>query len=73
MKNKNPLIVLLLIFLLGIFLRVYTIGDENFWLDENQNIELNDDYIWLTLGQIKKLMLYDNIVNPFVKTILSPL
>lgn len=32
-----------------------------------------DDYIWLTLGEIKKLMLYDNIVNPYVKTILSPL
>ena len=42
-------------------------------LDKNENIKLNDDYIWLTLGQIKKLMLYDNIVNPFVKTILSPL
>ncbi len=33
----------------------------------------NDDYIWLTLQEIKALMLYDNIVNPFVKTILSPL
>lgn len=42
-------------------------------LDKKEIIELNDDYIWLTLGQIKKLMLYDNIVNPFVKTILSPL
>jgi len=37
------------------------------------NLSENDDYIWLTLGEIKKLMLYDNIVNPFVKTILSPL
>ena len=44
-------------------------------LDSKENIKLegNDDYIWLTLGEIKKLMLYDNIVNPFVKTILSPL
>ncbi len=37
------------------------------------NLSENDDYIWLTLGEIKKLMLYNNIVNPFVKTILSPL
>ena len=41
-------------------------------LDKNEKVRLDDDYIWLTLGQIKKLMLYDNIVNPFVKTILSP-
>ena len=44
-------------------------------LDKNEKltIEKDDDYIWLSLGQIKKLMLCDNVVNPFVKTILSPL
>ena len=42
-------------------------------LDPDEEIPLNGNHIWLTLPQIKKLMLYDNIVNPFVKTILSPL
>ena len=44
-------------------------------LSEKTNLKLlkSDDYIWLTLPEIKKLYLYDNIVNPFVKTILSPL
>lgn len=41
--------------------------------DEKLPIEGNDNFIWLTLQQIKELMLCDNIVNPFVKTILSPL
>lgn len=54
-----------------------------FWHKENLNILLeldsdlklphDDDYIWLTLGEIKKLMMVDNLVNPFVKTILAPL
>lgn len=36
-------------------------------------LKKSDDFIWLTLDEIKKLMLYDHVVNPFVKTILSPL
>jgi dTDP-4-dehydro-6-deoxy-alpha-D-glucopyranose 2,3-dehydratase len=31
------------------------------------------EYIWVTLGQAKALMLEDNLVSPFVKTILAPL
>jgi len=44
-------------------------------LDKNEKIDLteDDDYIWLSLSEIKALMLHDNIINPFVKTILSPL
>lgn len=30
-------------------------------------------YVWVTLGQAKALMLVDNLVSPFVKTILAPL
>ncbi len=33
----------------------------------------HDRFHWATLSQIKELMLLDNVVNPFVKTILSPL
>ena len=29
-----------------------------------------ENYIWASLTQIKKLSLIDNIINPFVKTIL---
>lgn len=34
MKNKKVLILLSLIILLGIFLRVYNIDEESFWIDE---------------------------------------
>ena len=58
---------------------------SRFWQKSNVNrlvllkpntklpIEGNDNFIWLTLPEIKALMLHDNVVNPFVKTILSPL
>ena len=58
-------------------------GEEGgrFWKKKNLNILLllknnhklrdnKDDCVWLSLSQIKRLALYDNIVNPFVKTIL---
>ncbi len=34
MENRKVLILLSLIILLGIFLRVYNIGEESFWIDE---------------------------------------
>lgn len=42
-------------------------------LPKDEGLKEDDNYIWLSLDQIKTLMLYDNVVNPFVKTILSPL
>jgi len=40
-------------------------------LDDPENIETKKaNYIWASLTQIKKLSLIDNIINPFVKTIL---
>ena len=54
-----------------------------FWRKSNENrlvLSLEDDltidknfYIWLNLSQLKKLALMDNILSPFVKTIISPL
>lgn len=52
-----------------------------FWKKTNQNMILltkessklemkSNDCYWLSLSQIKKLALRDNVVNPFVKTIL---
>lgn len=45
------------------------------WLHPHEKLtfEPDDDYIWLSIEEIKALMLFDHIVNPFVKTILSPL
>ena len=40
-------------------------------LDDPENKEAKkENYIWTSLTQIKKLSLIDNIINPFVKTIL---
>ena len=40
-------------------------------LDDPENKETKkENYIWTSLTQIKKLSLIDNIINPFVKTIL---
>ena len=40
-------------------------------LDDPENSDTKkENYIWASLTQIKKLSLIDNIINPFVKTIL---
>jgi oxidase EvaA len=56
-----------------------------FWMKSNSNqIYLvdpsdfqftydEDQYVWASLSQIKALALVDNILNPFVKTIIAPL
>jgi oxidase EvaA len=56
-----------------------------FWMKTNSNqiylvdpneIQLTydqDQYIWASLSQIKALALVDNVLNPFVKTIIAPL
>lgn len=53
-----------------------------FWRKSNANelrllrapqIFETKQYIWVTLTQAKALMLVDNLVSPFVKTILAPL
>jgi dTDP-4-dehydro-6-deoxy-alpha-D-glucopyranose 2,3-dehydratase len=42
-------------------------------LDKNLKLPKDNDFIWLTLPQIKKLMLIDNLINPYVRTVLAPL
>jgi hypothetical protein len=55
-----------------------------FWKKSNENVVvfLDDEsvietslkmYYWASLSQIKNLALMDNVLNPFVKTILMPL
>ena len=36
-------------------------------VSEDEDISLTDDYIWLTLPQIKKLLLVDNVVNSLAR------
>jgi oxidase EvaA len=55
-----------------------------FWKKSNQNVVafLDDErviktnmtmFCWASLSQIRELALIDNVMNPFVKTILMPL
>jgi len=38
-------------------------------VDEGEEIPLTDDYIWLTLPQIKKLLLVDLVVNSLARNV----
>jgi oxidase EvaA len=45
--------------------------NRNIIIETAEEIELLDDYCWLTLGQIGKLIQQDNIVNMDARTVLS--
>ena len=45
--------------------------NRNMIVEVEENIEVYDDFCWLTLGQIKKIFKYDNIVNMDARTVLS--
>jgi oxidase EvaA len=45
--------------------------NRNIILTLEENIPVYDNFIWLTLGQIKKLMLVDNLVNMDTRTVIS--
>ena len=40
-------------------------------LPENEEIEVLDSHKWMTLGQLKQLMKYDNLVNMDTRTVIS--
>jgi dTDP-4-dehydro-6-deoxy-alpha-D-glucopyranose 2,3-dehydratase len=40
-------------------------------VDENENLNIPENFIWLTLGQIKQLIKYNNIVNMDTRTVIS--
>ena len=48
--------------------QLYLIDPDDTHLDYNR-----EHYIWASLSQIKALALIDNVLNPFVKTIIAPL
>lgn len=40
-------------------------------IPENEDIEVFDNFCWLTLGQIKSFLQYDNVVNMDTRTVIS--
>ncbi len=45
--------------------------NRNIIIKIDQEIEINPNFIWLTLGQLKKLMQIDNLVNMDARTVVS--
>lgn len=47
--------------------------NRNIIIKVEEDVEEHDDFRWMTLGQIKELMRYDNMVNMDTRTVLSGL
>lgn len=47
--------------------------NRNIIIEVDENISPHPDFIWVTLGQLKALMRYDNVVNMDLRTVLSGL
>lgn len=45
--------------------------NRNIIIQVFKDIKVYDEYVWLTLGQIKKLILVDNLVNMDTRTVIS--
>lgn len=45
--------------------------NRNIIIKIEEDIPLHDNFIWITLAQIKKLMQYDNLVNMDTRTVIS--
>lgn len=45
--------------------------NRNIIIKVDEEIKLEDNFIWLTLGQIKELMLIDNVINMDTRTVIS--
>ena len=47
--------------------------NRNIIIEVNEHIPEHEDFIWVTLGQLKKLMHFDNVVNMDSRTVISAL
>lgn len=45
--------------------------NRNIIIKVDDDVKVDDDFRWMTLGQIKELMRYDNVVNMDTRTVLS--
>jgi hypothetical protein len=44
------------------------------FVEDASRLAVNDDvYRWVSLSQIKQMILLDNIVGPYVRTVIAPL
>ncbi|APD05860.1 hypothetical protein UJ101_00308 [Flavobacteriaceae bacterium UJ101] len=53
--------------------RFFRKRNRNIIINVEEDIELKQDFRWLTLGQIKYLMSFDNIINMDTRTVISGL
>ena len=51
--------------------RYYNKRNRNMIVEVEDEIEVHKDFCWLTLGQIKKLLRYDNLINMDSRTVLA--
>lgn len=51
--------------------RFYKKRNRNIIIKVDEEIEIQNNFIWLTLGQIKRLMTFDNLVNMDTRTVIS--
>lgn len=51
--------------------RFYKKRNRNIIIEVEDELEVTDNYIWMTLGQIKDLLRYDNLVNMDTRTVIS--
>ena len=45
--------------------------NRNIIIEVNSEIDIKEDFCWLTLGQIKQLLTFDNVVNMDTRTVIS--
>jgi len=45
--------------------------NRNIIIEVNSDIEVKEDFCWLTLGQIKELLTLDNVINMDTRTVIS--
>jgi len=45
--------------------------NRNIIVEVTSDIEVKDDFCWLTLGQIKELLAFDNVINMDTRTVIS--
>src|SRR3990167_8887293 len=45
--------------------------NRNIIIEVTSDIEVKEDFCWLTLGQIKQLLTFDNVVNMDTRTVIS--
>ena len=51
--------------------RFFKKRNRNIIIEVDDEIEVKEDFCWLTLGQIKQLLTYDNVINMDTRTVIS--